>query len=122
MWKDDFNCFIKYENEKCLQNSSRIYLSFIEDKNKFILLLWKGVYSYKYIDDWEKFNETPLSKKEDFYSNLKMEDIKDSDYNHAKRVFKDLEIKKLEYYDLHLKSDTLTMNKVFEKKNMFRNL
>ena len=54
----------------------------------------KRCYSYKYIDDWEKFNETPLSKKEDFYSNLRMEDIKDSHYNHAKRVCKDLENKK----------------------------
>ena len=26
--------------------------------NKFILWLQKGVYSYEYMDDWEKFNET----------------------------------------------------------------
>ena len=45
------------------------------------------------MDELEKFNETSLSKKEDFYSNLNMEDITDSDYNHAKRVYKDFEIK-----------------------------
>ena len=28
------------------------------DNNKFISLLWKVVYSYEYMDDWEKFNET----------------------------------------------------------------
>ena len=28
------------------------------DINKFILLLRKGVYTYEYMDDWEKFNET----------------------------------------------------------------
>ena len=28
--------------------------------NKFILLLWKGVYPYEYMDDWKKFNETLL--------------------------------------------------------------
>ena len=27
------------------------------DNNRFILLLQKGVYPYKYMDDWEKFNE-----------------------------------------------------------------
>ena len=36
------------------------------NNNKFILLLKKDVYPYEYIDDWEKFNETTLSEKEDF--------------------------------------------------------
>ena len=43
------------------------------------------------MDDCEKFNETLLPKKEDFYSNLNMEDITDADYAHAKRVSKDFE-------------------------------
>ena len=38
------------------------------------------------MDDWEKFYETPLPEKEDFYSNLNMEDITDTDYTHAKKV------------------------------------
>ena len=33
------------------------------DNNKFILLLQKVVYPYQYMDDCEKFNETPLSEK-----------------------------------------------------------
>ena len=37
------------------------------------------------MDDWEKFNETTLSEKEEFYSNLDMEDITDQDYMHAKK-------------------------------------
>ena len=45
------------------------------DKNKFILLLRKGVYPHEYMGNWEKFNETLLHKKEDFYSQLTMEDI-----------------------------------------------
>ena len=44
------------------------------------------------MDDWEKFNETFLCGKEDFYSHLNMEDIIDADYVHTKRVFKDFEI------------------------------
>ena len=54
----------------------------------------KGVYLYEYIDDSEKFNETSLPEKEDFYNQLKMEDITDADCAHAKRVCKDFEIKK----------------------------
>ena len=70
------------------------------------MLLRKGIYPYDYVDDWEKFNETPLPGKEEFYSNLNMEDITDADYIHTKRVCKCFEIKNLdEYHDLHLKSD-----------------
>ena len=38
--------------------------------NKFILLLRKSVYPYKYMADCKKFNETSLPEKEDFYSHL----------------------------------------------------
>ena len=65
------------------------------DINKFILLFREGVYPYEYMDDWEKFNETTLPEKGEFYSNLNMEDITDVDYMHGKRVCKDLEIKNL---------------------------
>ena len=49
-------------------------------------MLRKGVYPYEYMDIWEKINETTLHEKEEFYSNLNMEDITDVDYLHAKRV------------------------------------
>ena len=71
------------------------------------------------MDKWEKFNETTLPEKEEFYSNLNMEDITDADYMYAKRVCKDFEIKNLgEYHDLYLKSDTLPLadvSKTLEK-------
>ena len=80
----------------------------------------KSVYPYEYMDDWEKFNETSLSEKEDFYSHLNMEDITDADYAHVKRVCKEFEIKNVgEYHDLHIPSDTLSLAGVFEN---FRNL
>ena len=75
----------------------------------------KVVYPYQYMDEWERFNETSLPNKESFYSNLDMEDIKDFDCNHAKRVYKDFEIKNLgEYYDLYLESDALLLTNGFE--------
>ena len=62
------------------------------------------------MDDWEKFNETSLPEKEDFYTHLNMGDFIDADYAHAKRVCKDFEIKNLgEYHDLYLQSDTLLL-------------
>ena len=62
------------------------------------------------IYDWEKFNYTALSEKEEFYSNLYIEDITDGDYMHGKRVFKDFEIKNIgEYTDLYLESDALLL-------------
>ena len=58
------------------------------DINTFILLLRKSLYSYEYMDKWEKFNKTSLPKNKDFYSNLSMEDITDSDYNHVNKDLK----------------------------------
>ena len=82
-------------------------------------MLWKGVYPYEYMDDWENFIRTSLPEKEDFYSHLNMEDITNADYAHAKSVCKNLKIKKLgEYYDLYVQSDTLLFANVFEN---FRN-
>ena len=71
------------------------------------------------MDDWEKFNETLLPEKEDFYSDLHMDDITDADYAHPKRVCKDFEIKYLgEYHDFYDQSNTLLLANVFEN---FRN-
>ena len=85
------------------------------DVNKFILSLKKVVYPYEYMGEWEKFNETTLPEKEEFYSNLNMEDITDADYMHVKRVCKGFEITNLgEYYDLYLKNDKLLLADVFE--------
>ena len=35
--------------------------------------LRKGVYPNEYTDEWEKFNETSLSEKEEYYSNLNID-------------------------------------------------
>ena len=123
----DCDCFLEYESVKdhlvkykCL-SCNKEYLNKIDEElkkrfknifkfsiydiSKIILLLRKGVYPYEYLDDWEKFNETTLPEKEEFYSKVNVEDITDADYTHAKRVYKNFEIKNLgEYHDLYLKS------------------
>ena len=47
------------------------------------------------MDDWEKFYETKLPKKEEFYNNLNIEVITDADNMYGKRVCKDFETKNL---------------------------
>ena len=67
------------------------------------------------MDDWEKFNETTLPKKEEFCSNLNVEGITNADYMHGKLVCKDFEINHLgEYHDLYFKIDILLLTDVFE--------
>ena len=75
------------------------------------------------MEEWEKLMKHHCLKREEFYSNLNMEDITDSDYMHAKRVWKDFEIKNLgKYHDLYLKSDTLLLADVFKnfRKTCFK--
>ena len=67
------------------------------------------------MNDSEKFNETSLPEKEDFYSHLNMEDITNAKYAHWKRGFKDLEIENLgEYHDQYVQNSTLLLLDVFE--------
>ena len=87
----------------------------------FCLMLRKVVYPYEYMDSLEWFDETSLPKKEDFYSNLNMEDITNTDSKYAKRVWKDFKtsLKNLgEYHDLLVQSGTYSLQmylKTFER-------
>ena len=67
-------------------------------------MLRKSVYPIECIDNWGKFHETTLSKTEELYRNLNIEDITDVDFMHGKRVLKYFEITKFcEYHNLYLK-------------------
>ena len=97
----DCNCFLEYQSvkenlikykclckkdfsnkldEKLKKHFKSTFKLSDNDINKIIFLLGKGVYPYKYMDKWEKFNETSLAEKEEFYSQLNMEDITDVYY------------------------------------------
>ena len=79
------------------------------------LLLRKGVYPYEYMDSWERFEETQLPPKEDFYSKLTGASISDSDYNHAQRVWETFGCQTLgNYTDLYCRTDVLLLADVFE--------
>ena len=97
------NCQQKF-HEKLKEIIFNTYKFSNNDNYKFILLLRKDIYPYEYMNDWEKFNETLLPEKENFYSNLEdnnMKDIANADYPHTKRVRKEFAINNLgEYHDL----------------------
>ena len=110
----------KFKNTCSFCNDDTTESSSSERINKFVLLLRKGVYPYEYVDNWERFSEISLPSKEDFYSNLNMEDISDIDYRHANNVFKRFKLENLgNYHDLYVQSDTLLLADVF---NNFRDM
>ena len=112
----NFNaCYRKKINKDLIKKFKNTYSFCNNDINKFVSLLRKGVYPYEYVDNWERFSEISLPSKEDFYSNLNMEDINDIDYRHANNVFKRFELENLgQYHDLYVQSDTLLLADVFE--------
>ena len=118
-----YNCKQRYRkkfNKKLIKRFASTYEFCNNDLNKFVLLLRKGVYPYEYADTWERFSEISLPSKEDFYSNLNMEDISDIDYRHANNVFKLFILENLgDYHDLYVQSDTLLLADVF---NNFRDM
>ena len=63
-----------------------------------MLRMQKDVYPYKYMDSWEKFDETTLPPKNAFHSNLNLEDISDKEYAHAQKVWGVFKIKNLGEY------------------------
>ena len=77
------NAWFKKDSEELTKRFRNTYEFCDKDINKFILLLREDVYPYEYMDNWKRFDETELSDKEAFYSNLNIEDITDVDYEHA---------------------------------------
>ena len=71
------------------------------------------------MNNWENFNETELPSKDKFYSSLGLEDISDSDYRQANKVFKVIKLNNIgDYHDLYVQVDTVQLTDIFEN---FRN-
>lgn len=82
-------------------------------------MLWKGVYLYEYMGSRERFNETSLAAKIEFFSDSAMKDITDTDNKHVKIVCEDVGIQNIgQYNDLYVQIDTLLLADVF---GSFRN-
>ena len=84
-------------------------------KEQFNLMKQKGIYPYDHMDCFDRFNESQLPKKQDFYSILNNEHISDEQYKHAQNVWDTFNLKTMgDYHDLYLKSDILLLADVFE--------
>ena len=65
---------------------------------------------------WSKFDKTEQPPTEKFYSRLTGSGISEEDYEHAKQVWKELNLRNLEdYHDLYLRIDVILFANVFEE-------
>ena len=56
-------------NKELIKRLGSTYRFCNGDINHFILLLRRGVYTYEYMDSWERFNETSLPVRKLFTAN-----------------------------------------------------
>ena len=96
---------------------------FYNEDEVFRLMRRKGVYSFEYMDSWEKFEQTSLPLKDAFYSRLNMKGISDQEHEHAQQVWNRItpeheNITLGDYHDVYLATDVLLLADVFET---FRN-
>lgn len=74
-WNTRFYEYIKLKN---------IFIFYDDELDKFVLLIWKGIYPYEFLNNWGKLKEISLPTTEYFCSNLNLKNITKSDYKHAK--------------------------------------
>ena len=111
--KEELGCDIIFTNKE-MDEGYEIPTS-SSKKGKLELLLKKGIYPYDYMVSVERFEETELPKKESFFSKLNDEGVSEEDYEHAKKVWEEFEMKTFrEYHDLYNQLDVLSLADVFE--------
>ena len=102
-----------------LRKEDLVETSKIVPEDKMDLVIRKGIFPYDYIDSFLRFEEPSLPPIECFYSKLNEESIEPEDYNHACKVFEELNMKDLgEYNDFYVKLDVTLLTDVMEE---FRN-
>ena len=110
--------FMSSSLDKLVSNLPKEDLTYTSEEftgKKLSLMSQKGVYPYDYMDCFEKFDQTELPTKDQFYSALNHQHVTNGEYNHARKVWETFNIKTMgEYHDLFLKSDVLFLADVFE--------
>ncbi|XP_050456463.1 uncharacterized protein LOC126854112 [Cataglyphis hispanica] len=93
----------------------KILKSKFQNEDNFNLLTRKGIFPYEYIDCVDRLKDTCLPPRDSFHNSLTGDTVSESDYAHAKTVWKRFSIRTLgEYSDLYLKTDVLLLADIFE--------
>ncbi|XP_054723795.1 uncharacterized protein LOC129233892 [Uloborus diversus] len=101
-------------NLKSSNHKFKIFNSFYKNEKNRHLLKRKGVFPYSYVDEFAKLKETNLPPKEAFFNVLTNSPISESEYKHAKLVFKTFECKNLaDYLELYQNVDTIMLSECF---------
>jgi len=93
--------FMSKSLESLVENispSNMKYTSQEFQNKKLKLMKRKGVYPYGYMNSFDKFNDTALPPKKEFYSLLTDENITDQDYTHAQNVWSTFKLKSMGEY------------------------
>lgn len=84
-------------------------------EDAFQMLTRKGVYPYQYMDSFEKFKETELPPREEFYDDLGKTEISDIDYAYIQNLWETFGLKTLgDLHNLYMETDVLLLADVFE--------
>ena len=81
--------FMSSSLDKLVSNLPKEALKYTSEEltgKELSLMSKKGVYPYDHMDSFEKFDQTELPTKDQFYSILSDQDITNDEYNHAKKV------------------------------------
>ena len=86
-----------------------------DQEKAFKMLTRKGVYPYSFMDDFQKFENTKLPEKHEFYNDLSKKHISEEDWEFVNDLWSTFQLKNLgELHDLYMVTDTLLLADVFE--------
>ena len=83
--------FMSWSLDKLVSNLPKEAFKYTPEEfkgKKLSQMSQKGVYPYNFMDSFEKFDQTELPTREQFYSILNDEHITNDEYNHAEKVWK----------------------------------
>ena len=88
--------FMSLRLDKLVSNLPKEDLKYTSEEftgKELSLMSQKGMYPYDYMDCFEKFNQTELPTKEQFYSILNDQHVTNGEYDHARKVWETLTLR-----------------------------
>ena len=86
-----------------------------KDETFDLMTQQKGVYPYKHMDSFSKYNDTIFPSKDEFYNDLAGKECTVSDYEYGKKVYNLMKCKNMgDYTDVYVIDDVLKLADIFE--------